>query len=168
LRVPFRTFDTNALNNDADALQFVACTLVADSGVTIVTAILNTTTGAISGVTDITPTISTVDYAVLAGANMLETLSTNPNIMRCIARDESDDTEPIVLLERNAAGVWTVAESGIDYQYLVNTGLTSLWLAGQDGLEFSSDSGNTLSSRDGNFFTEVGGAPILGVQVTKG
>jgi len=104
----------------------------------------------------------------LEGANMLETYGPNPHIIRCIARDESDDTEPIVLLERSAAGTWSVAQSGIDYEYVINTGLTSLWLAGTDGLDFSSDSGASISSRDGNFFTDVGSAPVLGVQVTKG
>ena len=166
LRIPYRRFsDSSIFNNDGNALEFIACFHAADGGVTIQWGEIDLADGSVSNLTDITPVISSVTYAVMDGPNTLETFGGNPNIMRCLARDESDEEAPIKLLFRDETGAWMIVQEDVDLTFLHHTGLSSMWLTGQDGIFFSSDGGATLKNRAGDFTVAISDFPVNGMRL---
>ena len=166
IRIPYRRFsDPTLVNNDGNALEFVACFHAAEGGKTIQWGEIDLATGAVTNLNDITPVISSVTYAVMDGANNLETFASNPHVMRCLARDETDELAPIKLLSRDKNGTWTIVQDDIDFIFLHHTGLSSLWLTGQNGVVFSSDGGSTLQNRDGDFTLAISSFPVIGMRL---
>lgn len=166
IRIPNKKVtDHQAANSDPTALEFIFATrdkLSDDS--TLWWATINTTTGVITDGGEITPIVSATTYVCIENPNALETYGGNPKRLRLLARDESNESDDTVLLDTVDLGAnWILQQDPADYVALWHTSYDSFYLAGEDGLKFTSDAGDNLSNFDGDYETVVDNFPMRGV-----
>lgn len=162
IRVPYyKITNISQFNNDASALQFVIAYNDEDaSNRTLVLCELNSSTGTVTILQDLTPVISAKTYACINNPNALETLGSDPRVVRMLARDVTTPNNTVVLLSRATDGTWTSAGAS-DTRTVYHDASNKVWLAGSDGVAFYN--GSTITDRDGDI-TSIDALPALGAR----
>jgi len=154
IRTPFLKFsDPTQLNNDPTALEFFfAPSSKLDDDSTFWNATLDSTTGIVTSGTDITPSFNGTPYVIADGhGEQFELNPTNPNIiLGCFRPHSGGATE--ILLTKNGGSSW-VSKGEYDYNFVrwSTIGNTGAWFAGNAGLAYTPDRGDTIETRNGNF-----------------
>ena len=153
IRIPLLKLATQATNNDQTALQFIYGVDAAVSGSTLWGVTTDLSGGSPGALTesDMTPIIDSITYYVV-GQEALEAAGANTQVILAFAKPVGGG-DTVLIYTNDGGTTWVVQSTSFDGDFIRwNVGSTTqAWVAGDDGIAYTSNAGLTLSSRTGDF-----------------
>lgn len=164
IRIPYKRISSiTQRNNNSSALEFVYGATDLISGESLWRVTFDADTNTVDSTTDITPVIASESYAIALGfGEQLEINGKNPRIMLGCFRNDTDNTIHVL---RTVDGGTTWVDCGeLDVNYIKwsNVGTLSAWFAGNDGIFYTGDRGDTFTDKTTDYVTDIGALPVGG------
>lgn len=171
IRIPYRKLASQALNNNAESLQFIYGTdgvipnpNEADREETLWGVNFDATTRDPESmvVSNMTPVIEDAPYYVV-GADALETAGANTQHILALCKPiGGGDTELLHTTDGGTTWQSLAAFDGTWVMWVVGS-ITRAWVGGQDGVGYVDIEAGTITDKTGDFADEVSGLPVRGV-----
>lgn len=148
VRVPYLQVNTTQENNDPSALQFLYANQEGYLG--LVT--LDTSNPSTNLELDISPSINNVDHYVI-GPHAFETFGGDTSIMMAFVKPVGGGSTKLIR-STNGGMLWTIQSSSFNGDWirfvepLAGGNGSKIWVAGTDGIAYSTDGGATFSTHD--------------------